>query len=286
MWVALKHALTTSLGTLCVGSLVLGPASAIKLLLRGGGDDGGGGGEGGGGGGLTAWRELAWRRLRLEPTVGVVDRFAVPLAAMFGHPFCHSARMASLLLRRHDLEDVAADRSNAAVVRAGAAMLSLAGAVGAGALCDGYVAWAYREEGGALEGLLREVAARAVFGASWAVGYLVLTLFAGTLLDAADAMLLLYAVDRDHKRVSRNGEELHGLLSGMKARLGGGAGRNGGAAAVRNETRACSHVQLFPRLQLDARAQAVQPGARVRPDAREGSCGQLSGRESQSEARS
>ena len=65
---------------------------------------------------------------------------------------------------------------------------------------------------------VRTVAARLVFAASWVIANLLLSFFAGTLLDAVDAMLILYAVDRDHMRVSRNGEELHQLLSGMQAR--------------------------------------------------------------------
>jgi hypothetical protein len=218
--VALQHAFTTSFGTLCLGSLVLGPASVIKLLLRGQGEwDGGAGG---------GWRGSVWRGLQLESTVGIVDRFAVPVAAMFGHPFCHSAKMATLLLRRHDLEGVSADRSNAVVVRIGAAMFSLGMALASAALCDSYVTWVYRDGGPVAprEVLVRTVAARLVFAASWAIANLLLSFFAGTLLDAVDAMLLLYAVDRDHMRVSRNGQELHELLTGLQARsarpLGGG----------------------------------------------------------------
>jgi hypothetical protein len=220
--VALKHAFTTSFGTLCVGSLVLAPANAVKLLLRDGiGDDSSYGG------GL--WRGAVWRRLQMESTVGIVNRFAVPMAAVFGHPFCHSAKMATLLLRRHDLEGVAADRSSAVVVRVGAAVFSLCSALGAGALCEGYIAWVQREGGPAApqEGLVWAVAARLVFALSWTVSNLLLSFFAGTLLDAVDVMLLLYAIDRDHLRVSRNGEELHRLLSSMKVRTVGW-GRGGG----------------------------------------------------------
>lgn len=37
--------------------------------------------------------------------------------------------------------------------------------------------------------------------------------FASVLLDAMDAMFLLYAVDRDHRTMMPRGEELHALLS-------------------------------------------------------------------------
>ena len=38
---------------------------------------------------------------RRRRQVGYVDGFAVPMAAMYGYPFCHSAKMATLLMRRH-----------------------------------------------------------------------------------------------------------------------------------------------------------------------------------------
>jgi hypothetical protein len=116
------------------------------------------------------------------------------------------------------------------VVRIGAVILSLLAALSSYALCDSYVGWVYRDGPGGpavaaaaaaamqREVLVRTVATRLVFAASWVIANLLLSFFAGMLLDAVDVMLLLYAVDRDHMRVSRNGEELHQLLSGMQVR--------------------------------------------------------------------
>ena len=111
--------------------------------------------------------------------------------------------------RRGSLEGIGSDMSHGAVIRIGALVVSLAAALCAYTLCDSYVDWLNAARDGAAGaaarsgGLVRLVATRMVFGASWVVANLILSFFAGILVDAADAMILLYCVDRDHKTVSR-----------------------------------------------------------------------------------
>jgi hypothetical protein len=54
-----------------------------------------------------------------------------------------------------------------------------------------------------------------VFWGSLIASSLILQFFAGALLDAMDVLFLLYAVDRQHKRVGRRGRRLHDMLAGM-----------------------------------------------------------------------
>ena len=109
------------------------------------------------------------------------------------------------------LEGIGSDMSHGAVIRIGALVVSLAAALGAYALCDSYVDWLNDAHGAAAAaagarsgGLVRLVATRMVFGASWVTANLILSFFAGILSDAADVMILLYCVDRDHKTVSKS----------------------------------------------------------------------------------
>jgi len=78
-------------------------------------------------------------------------------------------------------------------------------------LSNAYVEWAVLWEGQLR--IVHTLVARFVFGASFCISILVLNFFASVLLDAMDAMFLLYAIDRDHRTIMPRGEELHAFLS-------------------------------------------------------------------------
>jgi len=77
-------------------------------------------------------------------------------------------------------------------------------------LSNAYVEWAVLWEGQLR--IVHTLVARFVFGASFCISMLVLNFYASVLLDAMDAMFLLYAIDRDHCTIMPRGEQVFHLL--------------------------------------------------------------------------
>jgi len=73
-------------------------------------------------------------------------------------------------------------------------------------LSNAYVEWAVLWEGQLR--IVHTLVARFVFGASFCISMLVLNFYASVLLDAMDAMFLLYAIDRDHRTIMPRGEQV------------------------------------------------------------------------------
>ena len=161
-----------------------------------------------------------WDRFGLEDIVGFVDRMAVPMMSFTGYPFFHSAKSVSYLLGNHNLADIVADKTSWWVMRGASAVLALCSAVLAALFYTEYVRWALPTEAQS-RGIkapaeqVSHLVVWVVFWGSLTASSLILQFFAGALLDAMDVLFLLYAVDRQHKRVGRRGRRLHDMLAGM-----------------------------------------------------------------------
>jgi len=205
---SLLWSLRTSFGSVCFSALVATTCETLKIVFR-------------------PWdyednmpgrrktehtsslRESIW--FCLEDVIGFVNHFAVPLMSISGYPFCHSAKVTSLLMHRNHLVQITEDVSPAVILRTGALVVAVCAAFAGWLLSNAYVEWAVLWEGQLR--IVHTLVARFVFGASFCISILVLNFFASVLLDAMDAMFLLYAIDRDHRTIMPRGEELHAFLS-------------------------------------------------------------------------
>jgi len=207
---ALGWSLRTSFGSVCFAALVASTCESLKLLCRPMDyehmpgkrkkDK------------ATGWRESVW--FCLEDVIGFVNRFATPMMAITGYPFCHSAKVTSLLMHRNNLIAVIEDVSPAVILRTGALVVAVCAAFNGWLLSNAYVEWAVLWEGQLR--IVHTMVARFVFGASFCIATLVLNYFASVLLDAMDAMFLLYAIDRDHRTMMPRGSELHEFLTNQQ----------------------------------------------------------------------
>ncbi|EKX43012.1 hypothetical protein GUITHDRAFT_163997 [Guillardia theta CCMP2712] len=205
----MRDSSSTSFGSICFSALVSSFCETLKLIFQPRG--------------LTESSLPGKRKSRssssvqesvwfcLEDVIGFVNRFAVPLMAISGYPFCHSAKVTSLLLHRNHLAALVADVSPAVILRTGALVVALCAALTGWLLSNAYVEWAVLQRGQLR--IVHLIVARFVFVTSFCISSLVLNFFASVLLDAMDAMFLLYAMDRDHRTMMPRGEELHNLLS-------------------------------------------------------------------------
>ena len=100
-------------------------------------------------------------------------------------------------MHRNNLVNITEDISPGVILRTGALVVALCAAFAGWLLSNAYVEWAVLWEGQLR--IVHTLVARFVFAASFCISCLVLNFFASVLLDAMDAMFLLYAIDRDHR---------------------------------------------------------------------------------------
>jgi len=119
---SLLWSLRTSFGSVCFSALVATTCETLKIVFR-------------------PWdyednmpgrrkkehtsslRESIW--FCLEDVIGFVNRFAVPLMSISGYPFCHSAKVTSLLMHRNHLVHITEDISPAVILRTGALVVAV-----------------------------------------------------------------------------------------------------------------------------------------------------------------
>jgi len=180
---ALHLALTKSFGTLCLSSLVLSVALALKAVAR----------------------QLARRSDNLLVTLAAcclrclldclewLTKFAVAFHAITGNDFCSSGKQVSALLVRHGLSGWFVDRISLLVLHTVSMAFALLG--------GGFMFFVMRYTLPANMDNADRAVVCAVFGAlTFALGWFVLSFCAAILLNIVDAAYTCLAIDMDAGR--------------------------------------------------------------------------------------